>query len=77
MGTQAEEPSEFTRSLSFLFAFLAGGVVLNVLKKELPEERESRFLLFALGLAAYAAPCWPGAGSIQSPGNRLASMPNR
>ena len=26
-----------------LFAFLAGGIVLNVLKEELPEERKSRF----------------------------------
>jgi hypothetical protein len=36
-----------------LFAFLAGGVVLNVLKEELPEERRSRFSAFALGVAAY------------------------
>lgn len=42
-------------ALALLFAFLAGGVVLNVLKEELPEERESRFGAFALGLAAYAA----------------------
>lgn len=38
-----------------LFAFLAGGVVLNVLKEELPEERESRFWAFAIGTAGYAA----------------------
>ena len=38
-----------------LFAFLAGGVVLNVLKEELPEKRNSRFSSFALGMAAYAA----------------------
>ncbi len=38
-----------------LFAFIAGGVILNVLKEELPEERKSRFLPFALGLAGYAA----------------------
>ncbi len=38
-----------------LFAFLAGGVVLNVLKEELPEERKSRFGAFAGGVAAYAA----------------------
>ena len=38
-----------------LFAFLAGGVVLNVLKEELPEERQSRFAPFALGTAAYGA----------------------
>jgi hypothetical protein len=35
-------------------AFLAGSVVLNVIKEELPEERESRFWAFALGTAAYA-----------------------
>ncbi len=38
-----------------LVAFLGGGVVLNVLKEELPEERESRFWPFAGGAAAYAA----------------------
>ena len=38
---------------SVLFAFLAGGVVLNVLKEELPEERQSRFSAFALGASAY------------------------
>lgn len=36
-----------------LFAFLAGGVVLNVLKEELPEERESRFWPFVIGAAGY------------------------
>ncbi len=38
-----------------MFAFLAGGVVLNVLKEELPEDRKSRFSAFAVGSAAYAA----------------------
>ncbi len=38
---------------SALFAFLAGGIVLNVLKEELPEERQSRFSAFALGAAGY------------------------
>lgn len=42
-------------ALTVLFAFLAGGVVLNVLKEELPEERRSRFLPFAGGAACYAA----------------------
>ncbi len=37
-----------------LFAFLAGGVILNVLKEELPEERESRFWPFALGASLYS-----------------------
>lgn len=41
--------------VALLFAFLAGGIVLNVLKEELPEERQSRFGAFAGGAAAYAA----------------------
>ncbi|WP_040285352.1 hypothetical protein [Sporosarcina koreensis] len=40
--------------LSVLSAFLAGGVVLNVMKEELPEERESSFPAFFAGLAGYA-----------------------
>jgi hypothetical protein len=39
--------------VSVLFAFIAGGLVLNVLKEELPRERESRFWAFALGAVAY------------------------
>lgn len=35
-------------------AFLGGGVILNVLKEELPEDRQSRFLPFAVGAALYA-----------------------
>lgn len=41
-------------AVTALFAFLAGGIVLNVLKGELPEERESRFWAFAAGALAYA-----------------------
>lgn len=37
-----------------LFGLLAGGVILNVLKEELPEERESRFVPFVLAAGAYA-----------------------
>lgn len=40
--------------IGFLFAFLGGGVILNVLKEELPEERKSRFLPFLAGCALYA-----------------------
>ncbi|RUO30823.1 hypothetical protein CWE12_06185 [Aliidiomarina sedimenti] len=40
---------------SVLFAFLAGSIILNVLKEELPEERQSRFLPFASGAGIYAA----------------------
>lgn len=35
-------------------ALLAGSVVLNVIKEELPEDRESRFWAFALGTGLYA-----------------------
>jgi hypothetical protein len=38
-----------------LFAFIAGGIILNVLKEELPEERQSYFLPFLGGVLAYAA----------------------
>ena len=38
-----------------LFALLAGGIVLNVLKEELPEQRESRFVPFVGGAALYTA----------------------
>lgn len=40
--------------IGFLFAFLAGGIILNVLKEELPEERQSFFLPFLLGVLLYA-----------------------
>lgn len=40
--------------VSALFAFLAGGIVINVLKEELPAERQSRFWPFALGAALYS-----------------------
>lgn len=52
IGTQAEIGE---LPLALLFAFLAGGIVLNVLKEELPAERESRFSAFVLGAAGYAA----------------------
>jgi hypothetical protein len=41
-------------AIAVLFGFLAGGVIRNVLKEELPEELESRVWAFALGTAAYA-----------------------
>lgn len=36
------------------FAFLAGGIVLNVLKEELPEKRESSFLPFLTGVVGFS-----------------------
>jgi zinc transporter ZupT len=41
--------------VAVLFSFLAGGVILNVLKEELPQERESRFGAFVAGAVVYAA----------------------
>ena len=41
--------------LALVLAFLGGGVILNVMKEELPEKRQSRFWAFAVGAAAYAA----------------------
>lgn len=51
IGTQTEVSEAFT---AVLFAFLAGGVILNILKEELPQERESRFWTFALGAVGYS-----------------------
>ena len=36
-----------------LLAFIGGGVILNVMKEELPEERESSFGAFMFGAVAY------------------------
>ncbi len=40
-------------ALAVLFAFLGGGVILNVIKEEVPAERESDFSGFALGAVGY------------------------
>lgn len=42
-------------AIAALFAFVAGGIILTVLKEELPEEREGRFWPFLIGAALYAA----------------------
>lgn len=39
--------------LSYLVALLAGGIILNVMKEELPEERESSFPAFFGGVLGY------------------------
>ncbi len=41
--------------IAMLTAFLGGGVILNVLKEEVPSERQSRFWAFTAGMAGYAA----------------------
>jgi hypothetical protein len=40
--------------LAMLFAFVAGALVLNVIKEELPEVDESRFAAFLVGAVVYA-----------------------
>lgn len=40
--------------LALLFSFLAGGIILNVIKEELPTERQSRFWAFVLGVFVYS-----------------------
>ena len=42
-------------ALAVLIAFLGGGVVLNVLKEEVPTEQQARFVPFLLGAAGYSA----------------------
>ena len=37
-----------------IFALLAGSIILNVLKEELPEERDSNYWMLALGAIIYA-----------------------
>lgn len=39
--------------LASMLAFIAGGIVLNVFKEELPDERESRPVAFLVGVAAF------------------------
>lgn len=40
--------------ISLLVAFISGGVILNVMKEELPEERESSFRAFTTGVIVYS-----------------------
>ncbi|WP_254521431.1 hypothetical protein [Natrinema caseinilyticum] len=55
-GFAAGYALEGTELLVAVFVpFLSGGVVLNVIKEELPSDRESRFWAFAGGAAGYAA----------------------
>ena len=41
-------------AIGCLFAFVGGSIVLVILKEELPEERESRFVPFLVGTVLYA-----------------------
>jgi hypothetical protein len=42
-------------AIAAVTAFVGGGVVLNILKEEVPSERQSRFWAFALGAVVYSA----------------------
>ena len=50
VGTITDVPE---RAVALIIAFIAGGVVLNVLKEELPGERLAQFWPFAGGALAY------------------------
>lgn len=41
--------------VAVVLGFLAGGVVMNAIKEELPDECQSRLSPFLAGAAAYAA----------------------
>jgi hypothetical protein len=41
-------------AVTLVFAFLAGAIILNVMKEELPEERESAYAALVAGAAGYA-----------------------
>jgi hypothetical protein len=55
LGSATEIPEIW---LVMVIAVLGGGVILNVLKEELPKERESRFGALLLGVLAFAALVW-------------------
>ena len=41
-------------AIAAIWAFVAGGIILNVLKEELPEEQESHFGMFVFGAGIYS-----------------------
>ncbi|MEO0488873.1 MAG: hypothetical protein AAF215_19040 [Cyanobacteria bacterium P01_A01_bin.123] len=42
-------------AIAVIWAIVAGGIILNVLKEELPEQRESDFITFLTGALGYGA----------------------
>lgn len=40
-------------AIASLWAFIAGGIILNTLKEEIPDRRDSCFWAFSLGIAGY------------------------
>jgi hypothetical protein len=55
VGAATELPEHW---VALVMAALGGGVILNVLKEELPKERESRFWALLLGAAVFAGLLW-------------------
>ena len=56
VGAGVGSVTELERAtLGLLFAFLAGGIVLSVVREELPAERQGRFWWFTGGVALYTA----------------------
>ncbi|PZO17345.1 MAG: hypothetical protein DCF25_11155 [Leptolyngbya foveolarum] len=51
VGSQTDISEALT---AVLFAFLSGGIILNVLKEELPQEKESKFWTFLAGALGYS-----------------------
>lgn len=41
-------------AIASIFAFLSGGILLNVMKEELPGEKQSRIAPFIIGAVSYA-----------------------
>ena len=41
-------------AIAAIWALVAGGIILNVLKEELPEEQESHFGMFFAGAGLYS-----------------------
>lgn len=56
IGWMVGELTEISEAaLGLVVAFIGGGVILNVMKEELPADRQSRFWAFVAGAAGYAA----------------------
>jgi hypothetical protein len=63
-------------AVAMLFGFLCGATVLNVLKEELPAERESRFWAFALGAVGFTALLLmiPGQEPVHDAGHKASNV---
>lgn len=50
-GALTHIPEEY---IGVIFSFIAGGVIMNVMKEELPQERDSNYMAFAAGVVFYS-----------------------